>query len=94
MPHTAGHDLTDGEVAALTAYAIGLTCTATGRRLNIAPSTASRWQRDAARKLGAYNMVHAAALAAAAGILDPAHLKARTIPAEPAAGNTERGSAP
>lgn len=81
MPHTA-HDLTPDEIAALTAYAIGLTYAATARRLNIAPSTARRRQRDAARKLGAVNLVHASALAAAEGLLDPAHLRARTLPAD------------
>lgn len=85
MPQTAGHDLTADEVAALTAYAIGLTYDATGRRLNVAPGTARRRQRDAATKLGAVNLVHAAALAAAAGILDLAHLRARTLPDNPPA---------
>lgn len=95
MPRTSAA-LTADEVAALTAYAIRLTYDAAARRLKVAPSTLRRRQRTAVTNLGAVDVIHAVAIAARAGILDPAHLRARTLPdtsAEPTSRSPGRGTA-
>lgn len=73
-------DLTDIEIAALTAAAIGLTGKTAARRFGITDRTLRRAQDSAARKLGAHSLVHAVALAVARQGIDPAHLAARTLP--------------
>jgi len=67
-------------IAVLTAIAIGLTHAAAAHRYRVSPRTVRRIADDAARRLGAANTVHAVALATAAGLLDPAHLRDRTTP--------------
>jgi DNA-binding NarL/FixJ family response regulator len=77
--------LNPDEVAALTAFAVGLTFEAAARRLDVGSSTVRRQQRAAADKLHAVNVTHAVALAVALavadGIIDAAHVRARTVPA-------------
>ncbi|HEU5160326.1 MAG TPA: LuxR C-terminal-related transcriptional regulator [Streptosporangiaceae bacterium] len=81
--HTVAPDyvtLDPREVAALTAVAIGLTEQAAGHAYDISPRTLRRAKETAVRKLGAYNITHAVALATARGHIDPVHLLNRTLP--------------
>lgn len=73
--------LTDEQVAALTATAIGLTQPVIARRLGTPPRTLRRLLRGAVTRLGAADLTHAVALAAQSGLIDPDHVRCRTLPA-------------
>lgn len=71
------------ETVALTACAIGLTHDAAATHLLISFRTYRRYLRFAQIHLAAASTVHAVALAAATGQLDPEHLRNRTCPPWP-----------
>lgn len=71
------------EIAALTALAVCSTQVHAARLLGVSDRTMRRYLLSAERSLGAATAVHAVALAASIGLLDPERLKARTVPPWP-----------
>ena len=75
--------LDERQVCALTAYAIGPTQPQAARLLGICERSVRRYLTTATTALEATSPVHALALAAARGLIDPDHLRLRTPPPWP-----------
>ncbi|MGH3240881.1 MAG: hypothetical protein ACRDNL_10890 [Spirillospora sp.] len=75
--------LAERERAALTAVAIGLPHEQAARRVGMSPRAFRRVLASAVEKVGATETIHAVAIAAATGQIDPADIHARTSPLYP-----------
>lgn len=80
---TVNGALDERERAALTAVAIGLSHEQAARRVGLSERRFRRILAHAVAKLGATETIHAVALAALTGEIDPAHVRARTCPVYP-----------